>query len=141
MYLLKIDPGSSINLGYLCNPPPPLEVCRVLRPCEKQQLYVIFLDARKAFDRVCYSELFNILLDKKVCPQIVQLLCYMYLNQACCVKGNSKNSTDFTVSNGVKQGVVISLILFSVYMDILFKQLKHNGIGCHVGPVYAGTFG
>ena len=61
----------------------------------------------------------------------------MYLNQACCVKWNSKNSTDFTVSNGVKQGAVISTILFSAYMDILFKQLKHNGIGCHVGPVYA----
>ena len=27
--------------------------------------YVLFSDARKAFDRVCYSELFNILLDKK----------------------------------------------------------------------------
>ena len=26
-------------------------------------------------------------------------------------------------------------------MNILFKQLKHNGIGCHVGPVYAGAFG
>ena len=100
-----------------------------------------FLDARKAFDRVCYSELFNILLDKKVCPRIVQLLCYMYLNQACCVKWNSKNSSDFTVSNGVKQGAVISPILFSAYMDILFKQLKHNGIGCHIGPVYAGAFG
>ena len=56
----------------------------------RQPLYVLFLDARKAFDRVCYSELFNILLDKKVCPRIVQLLCYMYLNQACCVKWNSK---------------------------------------------------
>ena len=107
----------------------------------RQPLYVLFLDARKAFDRVCYSELFNILLDKKVCPRIVQLLCYMYLNQACCVKWNSKNSSDFTVSNGVKQGAVISPILFSAYMDILFKQLKHNGIGCHVGPVYAGAFG
>ena len=106
----------------------------------RQPLYVLFLDARKAFDRVCYSELFNILLDN-VCPRIVQLLCYMYLNQACCVKWNSKNSTDFTVSNGVKQGAVIYPILFSAYMDILFKQLKHNGIGCHVGPVYAGAFG
>ena len=64
----------------------------------------------------------------------------MYLNQACCVKWNSKSPTDFTVFNGVKQGAVISLILFSAYMDILFKQLKHKGIGCHVGPVYAGAF-
>ena len=42
----------------------------------------------------------------------------MYLNQACCIKWNSKNSTDFTVSNVVKQGAVISPILFSAYMDI-----------------------
>ena len=83
----------------------------------RQAVYVLFLDASKAFDRVCYIELFNILLDKKVCPGIVQLLCYMYLNQACCVKWNSKNSTDFSVSNGVKQGAVISPILFTTYMD------------------------
>ena len=67
-------------------------------------------------------KLFNILLDKKVCPRIVQLLCYMYLTQACCVKWNSKNSTDFTVSNGVKHRDVISPILFSDYMDKLFKS-------------------
>ena len=41
----------------------------------KQPLHVLFLDASKAFNRVCYSELFNILLDKKGCPCIVQLLC------------------------------------------------------------------
>ena len=69
---------------------------------EGKQYYVLFLNASKAFDRVCYRELFNILLDKIVCPSIVQLLCYMYLNQACCVKWNSKNSADFSVSNGVK---------------------------------------
>ena len=63
----------------------------------------------------------------------------MYLNQACCLKWNSKNLTDFTVSNGVKQGAVISPILFSAYINKLFKQLKRNGIGCHVGPVYAGA--
>ena len=26
-------------------------------------------------------------------------------------------------------------------MDKLLKQFKCNGIGCHVGPVYAGAFG
>ena len=79
--------------------------------------------------------LFNVLLDKNVCPYIARLLCYMYLNQNCCVKWNSKNSTDFSVSNGVKQGAVISPILFSSYMDALFDRLKRNAIGCHVGPV------
>ena len=51
-----------------------------------------------------------------------------------------QNSTEFSVSSGVKQGAVMSPILFSAYMKILFKQLKRNDIGCHVGPVYAGAF-
>ena len=91
------------------------------------------LNAAKAFDRVSYSRLFNVLLDNNVCPYIVRLLCYMYLNQNCCGKWNRKSSTDFCVSNGVKQGAVI--------FPILFERLKRNAIGCHVGPVYAGGFG
>ena len=65
----------------------------------------------------------------------------MYLNQNCCVKLNSKSSTDFCVSNGVKQGAVISSRLFCSYMDALLRRLKGNAIGCHVGPVYDDAFG
>ena len=46
----------------------------------RQPLYVLFLDERKTFDRVCYSELFNILLDKKVCPRIVFTVSYIYIS-------------------------------------------------------------
>ena len=48
----------------------------------RQPVYVLQLDASKAFDRVSYSRLFNVLLDNNVCPYIVRLLCYMYLNQS-----------------------------------------------------------
>ena len=41
---------------------------------ERQPLYVLFLDVSKAFDRVCYNELFNILLDKKYVPELYN--CY-----------------------------------------------------------------
>ena len=95
-------------------------------------VYVLQLDASKTFDRVSYSRLFNVLLDKNVCPYIVGLLCYMYLNQNCCMKWNSKSSTEFCVSNGVTQWAVNSPIIFSSYMDALY---------CHVGPVYASAFG
>ena len=95
--------------------------------------YVLQLDASKAFDRVSYSRLFNVLLDKNVCPYILRLLCYMYLNHNCCVKWNSKSSTDFCLSNGVKQGAVISPNLFSSYMDALFQRLKGNVIACMLG--------
>ena len=41
----------------------------------RQPLYVLFLNASKAIDRVCYSELFNILLDKKYVPELYN--CYV----------------------------------------------------------------
>ena len=43
--------------------------------------------------------------------------------------------------NGVKQGGVISPLLFSLYIDELFLLLKQSDIGCHVGLTYAGAFG
>ena len=39
-------------------------------------VYLLLLDATKAFDKVSYKVLFDVLLDKKVCPRIVNLLYY-----------------------------------------------------------------
>ena len=45
-------------------------------------------DASKAFDRLEYCILFNKLLNRNICPVIVRLLLYMYLNQSLVVKWN-----------------------------------------------------
>ena len=65
----------------------------------------------------------------------------MYTNQLCHVKWGEEKSASFGISNGVKQGGVISPLLFSLYIDELFLLLKESGIGCHVGLTYAGAFG
>ena len=104
-------------------------------------VYVLLLDASKAFDKVAFNVLFNELRNRSVCPRITKLLYYMYTNQVCTVKWNNELSDCFNVSNGVKQGGVISPLLFSCYIDNLFSQLQHSGLGCHVGLSYAGAFG
>ena len=48
--------------------------------------FVIMLDASKAFDRVNYYQLFHLLVNKILCPTIIRLLLYMYLNQKICLK-------------------------------------------------------
>ena len=54
---------------------------------------------------------------------------------------NSAQSTPFSLNNGVKRGGVLSLILFSIYIDSLLQILKNSGLGCHVGSTFAGLFG
>ena len=43
-------------------------------------------------------------------------------------------------SNGIKQGGVLSPLLFTVYLDQLILALKESGIGCHLNGMFVGTF-
>ena len=40
----------------------------------------------------------------------------------------------------MKQGAVLSPILFTMYIDGLFYELKRAGVGCHINEEYAGAF-
>ena len=57
----------------------------------------------------------------------------MYNNQPCSVKWDNKQSDYFKISNSVKQGGVICPLLYSCYINNLFTQLQHSGLGYHVG--------
>ena len=99
------------------------------------------LDASKAFDRVNYVKLFHLLIDRALSMFLVSTLFLMYVHQLVFVKWGNSLSSEFSVSNGVKQGGVLSPFLFSIYIDNLFVQLKHFGLGCHLGSTFAGAFG
>ncbi len=102
-------------------------------------VYGLMLDASKAFDHVNYCKLFRILLDKKVCPPYCRLLLNMYLYQKLIVRWDLTHSQYFNVSNGVKQGGVISQILFCIYVDGLLNELANSSVGCYMGGVFAGA--
>ena len=98
-------------------------------------MYVTMLDASKAFDKVNHSKLFTKLIDRG-CPSfIVRILYYWYRTQKFTVRWCCSFSELFTVSNGVKQGGILSPHLFNVYMDDLSVNLNRLQIGC----LYAGT--
>ena len=71
--------------------------------------YLLLFDASKAFDKVSSEKLFELLLARNVCPKIVKLLYYMYTYQKYHVRWNNKQSDPFSVSNGVKKGIVLFL--------------------------------
>ena len=75
------------------------------------------LDASRAFDRVNYLKLFRILVKRNLNPIIIRFIILFYTNQSIRVKWASQISILCNVTNGVKQGGVMSPILFTIYID------------------------
>ena len=104
-------------------------------------VYGTVLDATKAFDIIDFCKLFREMMKRKIPPLVIRLIMEMYEKQSMAVRWNNEYSDSFRVSNGVKQGGVLSPILFCIYIDNLLVSLKNNDIGCHVGSHFCGAFG
>ena len=97
-------------------------------------VYVTFLDASKAFDRINHWLLFDKLLKREIpLKYIVRILVYWYRTQTMYVQWDSCDSSAFKVTNGVRQGGILSPKLFIVYMDDLSDQLNNSNIGGNFG--------
>jgi len=51
----------------------------------------------------------------------------------------AKYSNCFYVKNGVKQGAIVSPILFCVYVDVLLTELKKADLACFIGTWFAAA--
>ena len=93
-------------------------------------VYACFLDASKAFDRVNHWTLFRRLIDRGVPHHIVNTMIYWYTHQECTVRWGRETSKPFKVSNGVRQGGILSPLLFNLYVDGLSRKLTKVNVGC-----------
>ena len=56
-----------------------------------------------------------------------------------CFKHKGETSHVFQTVNGVRQGGVLSPVLFTLYTDVLLHRLEDSGFGCTVGQEYFGV--
>ena len=102
-------------------------------------VFTCFLDASKVFNLVRHSLLFKKLLSVGLPDLVVRLLSIWYSNQQLNVRWGKAYSNKFDVSNSVRQGGVLSPILFSIYLDTLLISLKNTGVGCFWSGQFAGA--
>ena len=48
-------------------------------------------------------------------------------------------SSGFNISNGVRQGGILSSYLFSLYLDGLLEELADSGVGCFWASLFVGA--
>lgn len=102
-------------------------------------VFSCLLDASKAYDRIHYGKMFEMLLSRDLPVYIVRILFNCYNRQESRTTWNSCFSQYFTMSNGVKQGGVLSGILFTLYIDKLLLLLKKSGVGCYINGSFTGA--
>ena len=102
---------------------------------QSTSIYVCFMDASKAFDRVNHWLLFKKLIDRGMPLIFVRILMEWYTTQKACVRWESAVSDSFVVTNGVRQGGILSPLIFNVYMDGLSSSLSNTPTGCAIGGV------
>ena len=93
-------------------------------------VFICFMDASKAFDKVHHWTLFKKLIDRKIPNVIVRLLVYWYSKQKYYIQWGKYMSPSFNAINGVKQGGILSPKLFNIYTNDLSNELLKSNIGC-----------
>jgi Reverse transcriptase (RNA-dependent DNA polymerase) len=103
-------------------------------------VYLTALDASKAFDKITHNILFNLSKKRNVKMCFIKMLVNWYSKIFACVQWNGVFSEFCKFSCGIRQGGILSPILFNVYVDELINVLKKSKCGCHIGAYNAGCF-
>ena len=106
---------------------------------KKEDLFIVTLDARKAFDVVSHSKLKAKLFQTSISPPLWGLIDDLYVNNQEVVRWCGIDSRSYQVSQGVRQGGILSPSLYKIYINDLLKSLQKLHMGLHIGSVYVGT--
>lgn len=99
---------------------------------------VAALDMSKAFDRVNHYALFLKLMKRGVPICVIKLLSDWYGKVFACVKWGACLSKLVQLATGVRQGGVLSPVLFTIYVNDIISRLEDSRYGCRVDGRYVG---
>ena len=89
-----------------------------------RKLYAAFMDLEKAYDRVDWNALWDVLKIYGVGGQLLNGIKAFYKEASACVRVNGEMSESFDIRVGVRQGCVMSPWLFNIFMDSVIREMK-----------------
>lgn len=102
---------------------------------DRNYIYSCFVDFKKAFDSVPRDLLLKKLLATGVSGKFFNIIRYIYTMDKACVKLGNSYSEFFELSLGVRQGCILSPLLFNIFISDLAKKFETMENGFSVGEV------
>ena len=124
----KMQGGFQKNLGCIMTSFS-LKECILYGKEQHSRVFVCFLDARQAFDRVWHDGLFFKLNNLGINSSIYKAFVSLYSDMFSRVKFKTMFSEWFPVHQGTSEGGVSSPMLYLVFIDGLLKQLQTSKLG------------
>ncbi|GFR60098.1 retrovirus-related Pol polyprotein LINE-1 [Elysia marginata] len=88
----------------------------------QKDLHVCFIDYTKAFDRVNYAKRIEVLTKAGVPDHERRLIAELYWNQTTKAKTNSGTTEDINILRGVRQGCILSSVLFNLHGAFFLQE-------------------
>lgn len=95
---------------------------------EKNRLYCAFIDLKRAFDSVYLNGLWFKLFNLGIRGKTLRIIKDMYSQVKSCVRNCNTYSDYFECAVGLKQGEIMSPILFSLFMEDLELFLQDTSL-------------
>ena len=99
------------------------------------RFYTLFVDFEKAFDRVDRTALWHKLISQNVSSKMVQMLKAIYADVKVCVKSSEGLSEMISCPVGVKQGCIISPILYTLFLNDIRDEIAEGSHGIDIGTI------
>ena len=80
------------------------------------------MDFKKAFDSIHRESVWKIEKIYGIPEKYINIFKNLYLNSSCCVRTNSGHTDYFNIMTGVRQGCIISPLLFLLTIDFVMRQ-------------------
>ena len=101
--------------------------------------YLCLFDLEKAFDSIEHSILLQRLFDVGVSGKCWRVILNWYTSSQSMVRVNTRYSDHFPISRGVKQGSVLSPLLFLIAVDPMLKNLRLKQAGLSISGNFVGA--